>query len=213
MPREINPSLQALIDSGHCNQHSTIDLELKGEPDPLLLSSGELLIGVKQYKAVLKDVEEFSTSVDAEVDNVEFDAQNVDFIIGHTLTGFDNPLAGAEGILGIIFINRLTAAMYYDAKMRGELVTGEVGDTAVEFQIIADPDIAFISGRTIAGEFKWREPIHVNPIGNPNDIGSPGRGGGHSGPGPDLEPGRSMPGGPGGRYGDISNLMPVITML
>lgn len=205
MPREVHPTLQALIDTGHCNWHSTVDVELKGEEEPLLLSTGQLLLGDNQYTSNLVDVSEFSMGLDVEVDEVEFDAQNTDYVMGQTLTGFDNPLAGARGILGLIFINRLTQAKFYDAKMQGEIVTGEVGDEVVQFQIISDPDITAIAGRTIAAEFPWREPIHVNPVGNPDDLippgGFPGRGG--------RDPGDPMgPRGPG-RYGDIGDIMPI----
>lgn len=201
MPREVHPNLQALIDSGHCNQHSAIDVILK-DGTTFYLSTGELLVGIKQYKADIDDIGEFSMSLDPEVDEIEFDVQNIDYLMGRTLTGFDTPLAGAEGILGIIFINPTTLAIFYDAKMKGEIITGEVSDTVVEFQLASKPDVVYVSGRAIASEFPWREPVHVVPSFNPNDL--PGR------PDPeDPEGPRRFP----GRYGDYGDLMPIMPVM
>ena len=66
----------------------------------------------------------------------------------------------------------------WDAKMPGELISGEVSEEVVTFQIISAIDVVIISGRTIAGEFQWQEPASNVPIFDPSDIGPirPGNG-------------------------------------
>lgn len=207
MPRELRTELEDLIASGHCNWASTIDVVLTGAID-IHLSSSEIFVDrfgiTRQYKAKLRNIQSLDMSLDVEVDQQIFDAANVDTVIGQTLTGAERRLDGARATVGTIFIDPddpdFSAGQHiYDARMPGELVAGEVSDENVGFTLISDVDAVVISGRTIASEFQWREPISVAPLTDP------GGGGGDIG---------GSPGGPGdrgilgddnghGRYGDL----------
>lgn len=204
MPRELRPELEALIESGHCNWHTTVDLVLTGDVE-VHLSSGEILVdrfGVnRQYLAKLRNIQPLDMSVAPEVDQIIFDAANVDMVMGQTLTGATRRLDGARAIVGTLFIDRddsdFDAGQHIcDPRMSGELVSGEVGEENVSFALISDVDVVIIAGRTIASEFQWREPVSVAPLFDPSDIP------GHPGDGGDTEPGRR------GRYGD-GGLMPL----
>lgn len=204
--RELRPELQALINSGHCNWHSTVDLVLT-DGNQLHLSTGEIAVNrfgkVEQYLSRLdrNGVQEFSMSLDIEIDSVDFKISNVDLIIGRLLTSSVRRLDGAEGILGILFLEKgqpISQAIW-DAKMPGQLIAGEVRDEAVDCSLVSVIDSITISGRTIASEFQWQEPIsnapNVNPDFTPTNPRDP------FGPGETPRSGR-------GRYGDFDPMIP-----
>lgn len=190
MPRELRPELEALIATGHCNWHTTIDVVLTGDV-VLHLSSGEIFVNrfgvTRQYLGKLTNVQRLDMSIDISVDQMLFDVANVDTIVGQTLTGADRRLDGARATVGALFIDPndpdFAAGQHiYDARMPGELVTGEVSDPAVGFTLTSDIDVVEIAGRTIASEFQWREPIGMTqPVDGPIGGGGP-LGGDNGGP-------------------------------
>lgn len=191
MPRELRPELEALIAAGHCNWHTTIDATLTGAVE-LHLSSGEVFVnrfGInRQYLAKLRNIQALEMSLEPEDDMTSFDVANVDTVMGQTLTGAERRLDGARAIVGTVFIDRndpdFSAGQHiYDAKMPGELVAGEVGDENVGFTLQSDVDAVVVSGRTIASEFQWREPVSVVPLRDPSDIRPGGLGGDEDFPG------------------------------
>lgn len=180
MPRELRTELQTLIATGHCNWHTTVDITLTGNQQ-LFLSSGEIYVNrfgkIQQYLAKLpKDgIEPLALSQDTEVDMMPFKVGNVDMVMGRTLTGAQRRMDGAKGIVGTIFIDKtdpnFAAGQHiWDAKMPGELVSGEVKDETVDFSLVSAVDTVIVLGRTIASEFQWREPVSNVPTRNPDDI-------------------------------------------
>lgn len=144
----------------------------------LHLSSGEVFVNrfgvTRQYLAKLKDVQSLDMSLAPEVDQLPFTAANADMVIGQTLTGPARRLDGARGTVGALFIDPddpdiTTGQHIYDAKMPGEIVAGEIVDDQVSFTLLSDVDAVLVSGRTIASEFQWREPISNAPVADPND--------------------------------------------
>lgn len=210
MPRELRPELEALIASGHCNWHSAIDIELTSGTE-LHFSSGEVFVdrfGIeRQYLAKLRDVGPLDLSMDIEVDQIAFKVANVDMVAGQLFTGATRQLDGAQGTRGVIFIDRdadFSAGQHIlDQNFPGELVAGEVSDETVDFTMPSVVDTVIVSGRTIASEFQWREPISNIPLFDPSDLPSPiptGGGGLLGGPGG------------GGRWGDqIDPILPGVT--
>lgn len=198
MPRELRTELEALIESGHCNWHTVIDLELTSGTE-LHLSTGEIFVDrfdiERTYLAKLRDVGQLDMSVDIEVDQIAFKVANVDMVTGRLLTGATRQLDGAQGIRGVLFIDRdadfSTGQHILDQNFPGELVAGEVSDETVDFTMPSVVDTVIVSGRTIASEFQWREPVSNVPQFDPSDLPSPiPTGGGGLGVGG------------GGRYGD-----------
>lgn len=176
MPRELRPELEDLISSGHCNWHTCFDIVLTGGTE-LFLSTGEIYVNRfgkdQQYLAKVRpDVDELEMSLDLEMDGIKFKVSNVDMVIGRTLTTSTRKLDGAEAIVGILFIEKgqpLEQAIW-DAKMPGQLVSGEVVDEDVDFTLISIVDGIIVAGRTIADEFQWQEPISNVPDSDPNDL-------------------------------------------
>lgn len=180
MPREVRTELQDLIDSGKCNWQTTLDITLTGGEE-LFLSTGEIHVdrfGKDQVYSgkICPDVSPLTMSLDIEVDQQDFKVSNVDLVIGRVLTTSVRKLDAAEAISGILFIDTglpLTDAIW-DAKMLGELVSSSVNDKEVPFMLVSIIDSVIISGRTIASEFQWQEPISNVPNSDPNDNGPTG---------------------------------------
>jgi len=203
--RELRPELQALINSGHCNWATAIDIILTSGTQ-LHLSSSELFIDrfgvLRNYLAKLRaeDIRSLEMSLDVESDQIEFAAANTDMVIGRALTSNVRELDGARATRGVIFIDTnldfSEGQHIYDATLPGELSSSEVTDEAVSFSLISDVDSVVVSGRTIASEFQWRQPINTIPEFDPNDN-----------PGGDLDP-NDFPG-RRGRYGEMG---PMIAM-
>lgn len=199
LPREVRTELTALINSGHCNWHTTVDLVLTDATE-LFWSTGEIHVNRfgknQQYVAKIeRDVPELAMSVDVEVDGIDIKVANVDMVIGRTLTSSVRKLDGAEAVVGILFIDTSlpVAQAIWDAKVPCLVMTGEVGDEAVAFSLVSSIDGIVVAGRTIAEEFQWQEPVSNVPVFDPNDIDPRN---------PDNFPGRR-----GGRYLDYEPMV------
>jgi hypothetical protein len=195
MPRKISTQLRDLLDSGHCEWHTTVDV-VPVAGSPFHLSSGEEMVDGVQYLAQLDEVNALEMSLTDESEQMEFKCQNVDMVMGRTITGSENLLNGARGTIGVVFIDEETQTAYADKKMPTDLVTGEVTDQTVAFKLVSQIDTAIIAGRTFASVFPWREPVASQPVFNPSTgFGGGGVGEGRGDPGVDREVGRG-----GGRY-------------
>lgn len=211
MPRELRPELEALINSGHCNWQTTLDITLTSGT-PLHLSSCETFIdrfGVtRQYLArlVSDKIRPLDISMDIETDGMEVAVTNADPAFGQQFTGAERELDGATAIRGVMFIDRdlpfEDGQHILDLNFPGELIAGEVGEEEVNFELVSEIDSVIVAGRTIAEEFQWREPVSAQPI----DILPP-----WPGPNPNPEPGPGPRYGGGGRWGDIEPIGPWIT--
>jgi hypothetical protein len=202
--RELRPELSALINSLHCNWHSTMDITLQGN-EQLFLSTGEIFVDrfgkTQQYLSKVKSVGELGLSLDVEADTCEIVLSNVDLLLGQTLSSDNRKLDGAESVLGVLFIDKdqpLDEAIW-DAKVPMSIVQGDTGDEEIKTSLISVVDSIIVSGRTIAEEFQWREPLSNAPLIDPNDIG-PRPGG--SPIDPNDDPRR------GGRYRDFNPIDP-----
>jgi hypothetical protein len=173
MPRELSPELEALINSGHCRQYSTVDLTLTGGT-PLYVSTGEIVVERDgepvQYAAQISEASPFEMELNEREDQVTFNFQNVDQVMGRALTGSERRLDGARGMLGIAFQDTETGATFYDPKMPGEIATGIIDQNAASFTLLSDVDATVISGRTLSTVFPWREPLSTAPDSDPDDL-------------------------------------------
>lgn len=202
--RELRPELLALIATGRYGMHTTQDIRLT-DGTTIFLSSGEILVNsfgkTQQYRALLDDVQSVQMSMDVEADMESFNITNVDMAIGRTLTTSTRQLDGAQTTIGALFIDPdkpyLPENILWDARMPCQLSSGEVSDQNVDFTATSDVDVINISGRLIAEEFSWREPVSAAPLSDPNDLG-PVLGGSGIGGGGILD----ISGGHG-RYGDL----------
>ena len=175
--RELRAELTELINSGHCGWASAFDITLTGG-EFLAFSTIDVFVDrfgiTRQYFARVSVVQPLEMSLEPEVDQINFSVSNVDMIMGQTLTGATRKLDGARCVCGTIFIDNTLefedGLHFYDPKLPGELIDGDVHDQNVDFSLFSDVDVAVISGRRIAEEFQWREPISNVPASDPNDI-------------------------------------------
>lgn len=173
MPRVLDPNLTALINSGHCEWFSTVDITLT-DGTQVHLATEQRTVNSINYIAKLSGLDPLILSLTHEQDYVVFKVANVDQIMGQTLTGATRMLDGATATLGIVFVSD-TGILYYDPKIQGDVLSGDVTDQDVSFELVTATDSVVISGRTVASAFPWREPLQPAPTSNPDDL----VGGGH----------------------------------
>ncbi len=186
MGREIDPGLEALMETNAWKPHSTMDIVLASGAE-LHLSTIEKTVIVdgepREYQAQLRDVGALSMGLTLEMDGMEFGVQNVDMVVGRTLTGGVRQLDGAKAMKGQLFINRDDPSeYYYDPQVPGELVAGDVTDEKVSFSFISEIDAVVVSGRLISDEFQMvqpsRSPTPERPTVPVVPLQPPGPGGG-----------------------------------
>jgi hypothetical protein len=182
MPREIRPELEDLLATPHCGAHTTLDIILVDESE-WFFSTGEIFVDrfdkTQQYSARLeRDVGELDLSLGVDVDMQEFEVTNVDPTFGQKQTKAIRELDEAKAVTGILFIDPdfPSTEAIWDAKMPGKLFIGEISDSSVSMTLMSSIDSVVVSGRTIADEFQWREPISTVPLLDPNDSIHPGIG-------------------------------------
>src|SRR5882724_1461215 len=150
--RDLDPALQALLDSGTCEEHTTIVITL-GDGTLLRFATAELLIDGHTFKANLKASDVLSMSLTKAIDSMVLRVQNVDMVFGQQLTGITNALNGATAMLGIVFIDKL-GNQYYDEKVPGDIIAGAVDETVdppeCPIMFVAEMYAGFINGDTIA---------------------------------------------------------------
>jgi hypothetical protein len=201
MARKIRSSLRTLLDSGHCEWHTTLDLQPVSVPT-VYLSSGDEIVSGTNYLPKLEEIEPLEMELTRGNDQIQYKVENVDQLMGQSVTGATNELNGARGIVGVVFINEETGAVEIDKKMPGQVLVGDITDKDVSMKLISDVDAVIISGRTFASAFPWREPVTLNrPAFSPTG-GTIGTGGG-GGYGPIGSGGDSIPLRPVGRYGEF----------
>ncbi len=177
MGRYLSPPLAALLASGSCKSHDAVDVTL-GDGTALHLATGRVQVGATAYEPDIEEVDPLQLSLGQAVDKATFKVQNVDLVMGQAVTGASNPMDGAEAVLGMIFIDEETNAVYYDERMHGEIVGAQTTEKNVQFNVISDISAAQIGGRLISDVFPYRDvpPAVPTPVA-PGEIG----GGGGSG--------------------------------
>lgn len=185
----LDPDLQTTIDSGHIRQHSCVDITLS-DGTPLHFATSEEMVGAVSYLAQLDPPSPLRMGLSNESDSTEFKVQNVDMAMGQALTGVARRFDGAEAMLGTVFVNDATEEKWYDPRIPGELVQGDVIREHVAFKFVDWVSARVIAGRAVAEEFPWRDPVAENPGAvppgtiptvDPDLVTPPGRGPGGGG--------------------------------
>lgn len=190
MARDLSSALAALIASGDCKQYQTLDV-LLADGTPLHLSSKPVTVGTTVYQPVLDEVEDAQIGLTSDDDSQEFKAANVDMVLGRTVTGQANLLDGATAIAGTVFVDKATGTAYYDERLPGALLSGEVTDKQLTLDLTDEVYATIIEGKTVDELFPFRPSPPPEDRPNPNDLQPPER------PGDEFDP---DPGGHGGRY-------------
>lgn len=179
MPRDLPEELQALIDSGHRKDHTALILTL-GDGTVLPFATATIQVGVDEFLGVLGQSDALKTSLDAtRLDGCTLKVQNVDMVFGRQLTSASDKLDGATAILGIIFEDEDTGETWFDAKMPGDIIAGEVNENEVQLNFIGDLYASQISGVTISSVFPYQNvqlttrviAADPNDLRDPNDLG------------------------------------------
>lgn len=166
MSRVLDPELQALIDGGHCEDHTAIIITL-GDDSVVHLATAAAVAEVdgeeESFAAQLKESDGLQMSLTSESDNQQLRIQNVDKLFGQQLTSVSNALEGATAELGHIFRNPDTGAVYYDPKMPGEVMSGAVTENAVDLPFVGDIYAAQVVTDPIAAVFPYQNPPATGP--------------------------------------------------
>lgn len=178
MPRVLDPDLQSLIDSGHCEDHTAIVITL-GDGTIVHFATAETLVEVEgaeqTFAPQLRESDALQMSVNQALDNQQLRIQNVDMVFGQQLTSVSNALEGATAILVHLFRDPATSTVYYDEKMPGDVLAGAVAEESVELRFVGDIYAAQVVTDTIASVFPYQNPPATGPsvIRDPDDIRDP----------------------------------------
>jgi hypothetical protein len=185
--RILDPELQALLDTGVCEEHTTLVITL-GDGTVLRFATAELLIDGHTFLANLKPSDSLKMSLSNVIDSTVLRVQNVDKVFGQQLTGISNALDGSSGMLGIAFIDG-EGTIYHDDKIPGEIIAGLVDETTdppeCPIKFVGDIYAGQLVGDTIASIFPWSTAPPTVATTDPNDIGPIGGGFGGGGDGGD----------------------------
>jgi hypothetical protein len=195
--------LDALIEASAVRQVFTLDVQLKSGEE-LHLATAPVTIGDNLYAPVLKEPGVVKLSAFADDDSQALKVSNVEYEFGQALTGAENALDGARATSGLLFVDDEGGGQWYDERMPGELLAGEVTEEAVSFDLVDELYAVVVAGERVVDVHPFRQPPAPVVRPDPNDtIGRP----------PFTGPGVTLPGGLdpgddlGGRRGRF--LMPV----
>jgi hypothetical protein len=175
MPRTLPVALQALIDSGHRKDHTALILTLASGV-VLRFATATIQVGDDLFQGVLGQSDPLKTSLDAtRMDGCTLKVQNVDMVLGRQLTSASTALDGATAILGVIFQNEDTGETWFDPKMPGDIIAGEVNENEVQLNFICDLYASQIAGVTISSVFPYQNAQLISRVALPdrNDLGDP----------------------------------------
>ena len=191
MPRELSAPLAALVASGHRRQHVALDVTLR-DGTQFHLATGVATVGPVAYDPGLDEVEAMQLSLFADDDSQSLKAQNVDGVLGLTMTGQTNMLAGAKAVSGVIFKDPSTNETFYDERMPGVLLASNVTAKHVELVLVDEVYATVISGVSVTEEFPVRDAPPAATRPDPDDLLPPRV---------PTDPDLNLPGGDGGFRG------------
>ncbi len=170
MPRELIPEIEAMIESGHCEDHTAVVITLGDGSPPLRFATAEQQVGSDVFLGKLRESQGLKMSLTAEFDQQIVEASNVDKVLGQQLTSVSNALEGATAKLGTIFVDEATGDAFFDEKLPCDVFTGAVDENGSALELVADIYSPRIVGVTVASVFTWNDRVPVESIQDPNDI-------------------------------------------
>jgi hypothetical protein len=176
--RVLDSNLQALIDTGHREDHTALVLTL-GNGRTVRFATADIAIGIDEFQPELAENDVLKISFDLASNGQTLKVQNVDRVFGRQLAGATELLEGASAVLGMIFRrNPDTGDVWFDPKMPGDVLAGQIDENAVELKFVADLNAGSISGVPIASIFPYSNPATAITGIGPGGGGPPGGGGG-----------------------------------
>lgn len=181
MPRVLEPELEALIDSGHREDHTCVVITL-GNATVLRFATAELEADGNVFIGNLGENDPLKMSLTIAIDRTSLKAQNVDQVLGQQLTSISNALEGATVMLAIAFQDQnREGPIYYDEKMPGDLMSGAVDEKWVDLPVVGELYAAQVVGETVSSVFPYQhDSVPAGSIVDPDDLRPIPRNGGYT---------------------------------
>ena len=172
MSRSLEAGLTTLINSGHCEDHTVLTITL-GDGTVLRFATASLVISGNTYLANLGESDALKMSLTQALDRMNLKAQNVDKALGQTILGIPTALEGASAMLGVaVKAQDGSGPLYYDDKMPGDLLAGEIDEQWVNLTFVGDLYAGQVIGELVSQIFPYQQDSQpTQTLRDPNDIG------------------------------------------
>lgn len=188
MARELNPECQAVIDSSGTvdsrrSDHTAVIITLGDDEGTVLrFATAEIEVGEDVFQGLLGESDPLKLSLQPAQDGCTLKITNVNMVFGRQLTAASSALDGATAILGLIIVDKVTGEAWFDPKMPGDIIAGQVDENEVLINFVGEIYAAQVVGETIASVFPYQSTPATTGVvsggGDPNDLLDPNRGGG-----------------------------------
>lgn len=175
MGRDLDAGLQTLLSTrpgGPCRPVFTLDVQLQDGTE-LHLATRAVTVGATIYNPLLDTVGPLILGLFGDDDSQEFKVSNVDPTFGQALTGQVNMLDGARATGGVVYVNTETSQQWYDERIPGELLAGEVTERTVAFDLVDEVYATDVAGELATEVFPFRQPPAPAVRPDPNDTNFP----------------------------------------
>lgn len=186
MARDIDPELQALLDSGQFRRWPAIVITL-GDGTVLRYSRAEFEAGGHIFSPRLADAGTLKMSLQGQAtDRQSLEISNLDLVLGQQVIAVE-ALDGATAMLATAFQHSSgTGPIYYVEKMPGDITTAPVSRERVKLEFVGELYSTIIGGERVGAIFPYRNdaetaspstspryvPSDPNDIPDPNDDGT-----------------------------------------
>jgi len=184
MPRDLDPNCQAVIDSSGTvdsrrEDHTAVIITLADEAGTVLrFATGQVQVGEDLFLGKLRENDPLKLSLLPSQDGCTLRVDNTDKIFGQQLTSAGDALDGATAVLGLIIKDMISGEAWFDPKMHGDIIAGQIDEKEVQLNFIGDIYAAQVIGVTIASEFPYQSLPPASAITvsrDPNDLLDPNR--------------------------------------
>jgi hypothetical protein len=184
--RELDPALQAIIDTGRYYRWTAITITLGDGVTVLRFARAEQTVGGNTFLGKLDTPTPLKLSLQGQVNDwMSTKAENLDLSLGQELLNVAGALDGATAMVGTLIQSKDGGPVYYDPRVPCDVETGVIDRQWAELPLIAEMYNGLIVGETVASIFPYFQNVQSPALLDPNDIRPPGGGG----PGGDLDPG------------------------
>jgi hypothetical protein len=152
-------------------------LDEDDEPIVLRLATGERQVGDDLFLGKLRENDPLKLSLLPAQDGCTLKVDNTDMLFGQQLTSASEALDGATAILGLIIVDKDTGDAWFDPKMPGDIIGGQVDEIEVPLNFIGEIYAAQVIGETDASVFPYQSTPAANGVitGDPDDLRDPNR--------------------------------------
>lgn len=176
MARELDAALAALITAARADaddpkglgQIFTLHIQMNDGTE-LYLATAPCEIGGHTYTPILAEPGLLRLSMFSDDDTQEPKVSNVEPSFGQTLCSAVNRLDGARATSGVLFRDEETGAEWWDERLPGELLGGEVTEERVPFDLVDEVYAITVSGERVVDIHPFRQPAATAARPDPND--------------------------------------------